>query len=310
MKTLRQNINDYLMMRRGLGFRLYHVERDLASFASFLERERAPHITIDLALKWAMQPSGAQACYWAQRLSCVRGFARHLSAIDPRTEAPPMGLLPFPNRRARPYLYTNNEIHHLMAAAKALQPRDGLRGWTYYCLFGLLTVTGLRISELIALERRDVDLQEGLLTIRRAKFNKSRMVPLHASTRAVLQQYALRRDAYVGRQSTGKFLVSQRGQPLDASTVRRTFYGLSRQTGLRGEGDRSGPRLHDFRHRFAMESLLRWHRSGEDVGCLLPVLATYLGHSNIRDTYWYLSACPELMGHAARQLEKRWEVRS
>lgn len=310
MKTLRQGINDYLMMRRGLGFRLYHVERDLGSLASFLEREKAPHITIDLALKWSMQPSNAQAAYWAQRLSCVRGFARHWSAIDPRTEVPPMELLPFPNRRAQPYLYTDDEIHRLMAAAKALPPGDGLRRWTYYCLFGLLTVTGLRISELIALERRDVDLQEGILTIRGAKFNKSRLVPLHASTRGVLRQYAQRRDAYLDRQSATKFLVSAHGRPLEASIVRRTFYRLSRQTGLRGAGDRNGPRLHDFRHRFAMDSLLQWYRSGEDVARLLPVLATYLGHGNVRDTYWYLSACPELMGHAARQLEKRWEVRS
>lgn len=310
MKRLRQAVNDYLMMRRSLGFKLYHVERDLGSFVSFMEREKAPHITIDLALKWAMQPSEVHAAYWAQRLSAVRGFARHWSAIDPHTQVPPGGLLPFPNRRAQPYLYTEEDIQGLMAAAKALRPRDGLRGWTYHCLLGLLTVTGLRISELIALERRDVDLQEGLLTIRGTKFGKVRLVPLHLSTRDALTRYAQLRDAYLDRQSAVNFLVSDHGRPLEASNVRRTFYHLSRQTGLRGAGDSNGPRLHDFRHRFATESLLRWYRSGGDVARLLPVLATYLGHSNVRDTYWYLSTCPELMGHAARRLEKRWEVRS
>ncbi len=310
MKTLRQAINDYLRMRRGLGFKLYHAERDLGSFVSFLEREKASHITIDLALKWAMQPADVQPAYWAQRLSYVRGFARHWSAIDSRTEVPPGRLLPFANRRARPYLYTKEEIQRLMAAAKALPPVDGLRGWTYYCLFGLLTATGLRISELIALEHRDVDLQEGILTIRGAKFGKSRLVPLHVSTRDVLRQYAQRRDAYLDRQTAVHFLVSKRGRPLEASNVRRTFYRLSQQTGLRGAGDRTGPRLHDFRHRFAVECLLKWYRSGKDVTRLLPVLATYLGHSNVRDTYWYLTASPELMGHAARRLETRWEVRS
>jgi integrase/recombinase XerD len=238
--------------------------------------------------------------------SIVRGFARHWSAIDPRTEVPPGR---FANRRARPYLYTKEEIQHLMAAARALPPVDGLRGWTYYCLFGLLAPTGLRISELIALERRDVDLQEGMLTVRGTKFDKSRLVPLHVSTRDVLRRYARRRDAYLERQSAANFLVSERGRSLEASNVRRTFYRLSQQTGLRGAGDRNGPRLHDFRHRFALECLLQWHRSGQDVARLLPVLATYLGHSNVRDTYWYLTACPELMRHVVRRLEKRWEGR-
>lgn len=310
MTTLREGVTRYVSMRRGLGFQLDHVERDLTSFASFLERENASHITIDLALKWAMQPAAAHPAYWAQRLGAVRGFARHWRGIDPRTEVPPGGLLPFPNQRARPYLYTDQEIQRLMAAAHTLSPRDGLRGWTYYCLFGLLTVTGLRISELIALERRDVDLQEGLLTIRQTKFEKSRFVPLHRSTRHALRQYAQRRDAYLGRPRAPNFLVSERGRPLDASNVRRTFYCLSRQTGLRGVGARNGPRLHDFRHRLAVESLLQWYRSGEDVARLLPVLATYLGHANVNNTYWYLSACPELMGHAARRLERRWEGRS
>ena len=310
MKTLRQAVDDYLTMRRGLGFKLRHVERDLGSFVSFMGREKTSHITIDLALKWAMQPSGVHAAYWAQRLSAVRGFAQHWSAIDPHTEVPPGGLLPFPNRRAQPYLYTEKDIQRLMAAAKTLSPRNGLRGWTYHCLFGLLTVTGLRISELIALERRDVDLQEGLLTIRGTKFGKVRLVPLHISSRDALRKYAQRRDTYLARQNAPNFLVSESGRTLDSSNVRRTFYRLSRQTGLRESGDRNGPRLHDFRHRFATESLLRWHRSCEDVAGLLPVLATYLGHSNVRDTYWYLSACPELMGHAVRRLEKRWEVRS
>lgn len=310
MKTLREAINDYLVMRRGLGFKLYHVERDLGSFASFLEGEKAPYITIDVALRWAVQPADAHPAYWAQRLSCVRGFARYWSAVDPRTEVPVGRLLPFPNRRAQPYLYSDEEIQQLMTAAKALPPGDGLRRWTYYCLFGLLTVTGLRISELISLDCCDVDLQEGLFTIRGTKFDKSRLVPLHVSTQHALRQYAQRRDAYLGRQCAGKFLVSDHGRPLEASTVRRTFYYLSHQTGLRGVGDRNGPRLHDFRHRCAMEILLQWYRSGEDVGRLLPVLATYLGHSNASHTYWYLSACPELMGLAVRRLETRWEVQS
>ena len=309
MKTLRQAVNDYLIMRRGLGFKLYHVERDLRSFVSFLQREKAPRITIDLALKWATQPKDVHPSYLAQRLSAVRGFARYRSGTDPRTEVPAGRLLPFANRRAQPYIYTEDEIQRLMAAAKALPPANGLRRWTYHYLFGLLAVTGLRISELIALESRDVDLQEGILTIRGAKFGKSRLVPLHVSTRDALRDYVQSRGAYLDRKSAANFLVSGRGRPLEASNVRRTFYRLSQKTGLRRAGDRNGPRLHDFRHRVATESLLQWYRAGKDVERLLPVLATYLGHSNVRDTYWYLSACPELMGCAVRRLERQWKVR-
>jgi integrase/recombinase XerD len=309
MKTLRQAVNDYLIMRRGLGFKLYHVERDLRSFISFLEHEKAPRITIDLALKWATQPKDVHPSYLAQRLSAVRGFARYWSGTDPRTEVPAERLLPFANRRAQPYLYTEDEIQRLMAAAKALPPANGLRRWTYHYLFGLLAVTGLRISELIALKSSDVDLQEGILTIRGAKFGKSRLVPLHVSTRDALREYMQHRDAYLDGKRAANFLVSGRGRPLEASNVRRTFYRLSQQIGLRRAGDRDGPRLHDFRHRVATESLLQWYRAGKDVERLLPVLAAYLGHSNVRDTYWYLSACPELMGCAVRRLERRWKVR-
>ena len=223
MKTLRQAVNDYLIMRRGLGFKLYHVERDLRSFVSFLQREKAPRITIDLALKWATQLKDVHPSYLAQRLSAVRGFARYRSGTDPRTEVPAGRLLPFANRRAQPYIYTEDEIQRLMAAAKALPPANGLRRWTYHYLFGLLAVTGLRISELIALESRDVDLQEGILTIRGAKFGKSRLVPLHVSTRDALRDYVQSRGAYLDRKSAANFLVSGRGRPLEASNVRRTF---------------------------------------------------------------------------------------
>lgn len=310
MKTLKEAVTDYLVMRRGLGFKLERVQGRLLSFVSFMERQRASHITTALALQWAMQPANAQPANWADRLSRVRVFARHWSATDSRTEIPPLSLLPYRAQRAKPYLYTVEEIGQLMQAANHLPPADGLRGWTYHCLFGLLAVTGLRISEAIALAREDVDLQAGLLTIRGAKFDKTRLVPLHRSTRDMLARYAHRRDAILGCPSTRTFLASDRGRALEVSTVRRTFYALSRQTGLRGPDQSHGPRLHDFRHRFAVETLVRWYRAGEDVERRLPELSTYLGHAHVTDTYWYLSACPELMGLVTQRLEQRWEGRS
>jgi integrase len=310
MKRLRKAVHNYLAMRRALGFKLRDAGVGLWDFLAFLQRQRASCITIELALQWATQPSHHQPADWAKRLSWVRGFARYWSATDPRTEIPPWGLLPHRPGRARPYLYTDDEIQRLLKAAKSLPSSQGLRGSTYYCLFGLLAVTGLRISEALALARQDVDLPEGLLTIRDSKFGKSRLVPLHRSTQRVLVHYAERRDRMLGSGTTASFLVSDRGKPLEGSTVRRTFYQLSRQTGLRGPADHQGPRLHDFRHRFAVQTLVEWYRSGQDVERRLPILSTYLGHAHVSDTYWYLSACPELMGLAKQRMERRWEARS
>lgn len=308
MTPLRDAIQDYLALRRSLGFRLRDTERGLRDFAAFLAAQGATHITTALAVEWATHRPHQQPAEWARRLTWVRGFARHWRATDPRTEVPPWGLLPSRARRARPYLYSAEEIQRLLAAAKRLPPVNGLRGWTYACLLGLLAVTGLRISEALALTPSDVDLTEGVLTIRHGKFGKSRLVPLHPSTQPVLTQYAARRDAAFGPSPMRTFLVSNRGRPLEVSTVRRTFYALSRQTGLRGPADSHGPRLHDFRHRFAVETLVQWYRTGQEVERRLPVLATYLGHAHVTDTYWYLSACPELMGLARERLDRRWEA--
>jgi integrase/recombinase XerD len=307
MNTLTEAIHDYVSMRQGLGFKLVQVERWLKNFATFMDTHGGSWVTTELALQWAVQPVGGQPATWAKRLIAVRGFARYRSAMDARTEIPERGLLPNRPRRAKPHLYTEDEIANLLAAARALKCDSGLRGETHYCLFGLLAVTGLRISEALDLQRQDVNLQQGLLTIRGAKYGKSRLVPLHHSTRGVLAQYAKRRDTEFDHPVAANFLLSERGEALTASTVRRTFRQLSVQTGLRGPEDPTGPRLHDFRHRFATETLLRWYRSGEDIERRLPALSTYLGHSRTSDTYWYISACPELMGEAARRLEQRWE---
>jgi integrase/recombinase XerD len=306
MNTLIEAIQDYVRMRQGLGFKFIQAEYLLKDFAAFIDARGAIRVTTQLAMQWATQPVGVQSATWAKRLSVVRGFARYRSSIDVRTEIPERALLPSRSRRAKPYLYTEGELTNLLTAARLFKSEKGLRGHTYYCLFGLLAVTGLRISEALGLQRRDVNLRQGLLTIRGAKFGKSRLVPIHQSTRRVLEQYAKRRDAEF-EHPDANFLLCERGRALPASTVRRTFRKLCVQIGLRGPNDPKGPRLHDFRHRFATETLLRWYRSGEDIERRLPALSTFLGHCRTSDTYWYISACPELMGEAARRLEQRWE---
>ena len=308
MSTLRNAVREYLELRRGLGFKLREAGKGLLEFVTFLEQRRAGYITHALALAWAQQPGNVQPAEWARRLSFVRGFARHRSATDPRTEIPPAGVLPYRPQRARPYLYSAEEIRALLRAARMLPGHGGLRPWAYHCLFGLLSVSGLRLGEARNLELQDVDLRAAVLTIRGAKFGKSRLVPLHASTRHVLADYLARRRRVWGTRAVSSYVfVSTRGNQLDGGEIHRTFYALSRQIGLRGPSDRHGPRLHDLRHRFAVMTLLRWYRGGEDAERRLPILSAYLGHVHVRDTFWYLSAWPELMHEAMSRLERRWE---
>jgi len=309
MKPLTKAIHDYLALRRSLGFKLHAAGIVLAKFASFMEQQGADCITTQLALDWAQQPSNAQPAHWAQRLSYVRCFARHHLASNPNTEVPPPGLLPFRAARAHPYLYSLDEIERLLEHALQLSSSTELRRWTYHALLGLLSVTGLRVGEALRLKLDDVDLDTGVLTVRGTKFGKSRLVPIHASTRDVLASYLTRRANHLGDSNSTHFFVTRTGNRLDGGDVRRTFYSLSRQVGLRGMTDRHGPRLHDFRHRFAVETLLGWYRSGQDVERRLPVLSTYLGHVHVSDTYWYLSAHPQLMTLAMTRMEQRWEGR-
>ena len=313
MNTLEQAIQEYLSMRRNLGFTLHEAGKYLPDFAAFMRRRRASYITQALALAWAQQPAGATPAYWAQRLSFVRGFARYRSATDPRTQIPPQALLPYQPKRARPYLYSDDEIRRLLGAALGMPcryERGELRPWVFHCLFGLLSVSGLRLGEARNLELQDVDLNSAVLTIRGAKFGKDRLVPLHASTCKVLADYIARRNRHWAQRPVSSYLfVSSWGNRLDGGEIHRAFYSLSRQIGLRGACDHHGPRLHDMRHRFATNTLVHWYRSDQDPERLLPVLSAYLGHVHIEDTQWYLNASPELMREAMHRLERCWEDR-
>jgi integrase/recombinase XerD len=311
MTTLRQAVKEYLQMRRALGFKLHDAGKGLLDFVTFMEQHRARYITQALALAWAQQPSNVQSARWAQRLAFVRGFAHYRSATDPRTQIPAQGLLPFQPKRAQPYLYSDAEVRSLLRAALKLPycyESGKLRPWIYYCLFGLLSVSGLRLGEARNLEVRDVDLKAAVLTIRCSKFGKDRLVPLHASTCKVLADYIGRRNRHWRQRPVSSYLfVSSWGNKLDGGDIHRTFYMLSRQIGLRGPSDSHGPRLHDFRHRFATRTLVHWYRSNQDTERKLPLLSAFLGHVHVADTQWYLSASPELMREAMHRLEHRWE---
>jgi len=309
MSTLREALKKYLTIRRKLGSQLRGVDRALRNFIAFAEREGACYITTDLAVRWAQEPRQAQPATWASRLRMVRCFAVWLSATERRTEVPPAGLLPYRYRRQRPYIYSDAEIEAIVRAARQLASPKGLKRRTYSTVFGLLSVTGTRVSEALACDREDVDLKEGILRIRRTKFGKSRLVPLHESTRQVLLAYARFRDRVVPRPATAAFFLSERGTRVTEWATRYNFAKVSRDVGLRspvkGWRHGHGPRLHDMRHRFAVRTLVQWYRGGVDVERELPKLATYLGHVHVNDTYWYLEAVPELLGLATRRLERQ-----
>lgn len=306
MINLRDALTQYVELRRALGTKLQEPAITLGRFLDFLESEKAEFITSELALRWAMQPQGVQRATWARRLGMVRGFAAWFNTIDARTEVPPRRLLAARRRRNRPHIFTEQEIGHLMTQAGQLDSPSGLRALTYRTLIGLLTATGLRPGEALALDRSDVDLEDGILSIRQSKFGKSRFVPVTESTRAALADYAKQRDKLCSRPRTEAFLVSERGARLQGYTTRRTFATISCTVGLRpATGSRRvgrGPRLQDFRHCFATRKLVEWYRAGLDVGRELPKLATYLGHVDVAHTYWYLEAVPELLELATERL--------
>jgi integrase len=308
MSALDIEVAEYVALRRSLGFKFFGPEQRLRGFVRFMAERKATVITYALALQWAMQPPDKRAS-WALRFSDVRGLSQYLHSREPRTEVLPTRVLPY-SKRTKPYLYSDTEIEKLLGAAFALPPAKALRRWTYHCLFGLLIVTGLRIGEAMALKRDDVDLEQGLLRIQGTKFGKSRLVALHSTTSAMLRRYAKQRDAHINPPRSPYFFVAEQGGRLLHQYVYRVFWRLSRQIGLRKPSDRAGPRIHDFRHRFAVHTLVRWYRSGQPIEQLLPVLSTYLGHVCVRDTYWYLSGCPELLGQAVTRLEHRWEAAS
>ncbi len=310
MNTLRLLLHDYLTTRRGLGFKLISEGTGLATFVSYMESTGFDHITNEIALKWAQLPTAVQDIQWARRLGFIRGFARYCSAIDARTQIPPTDLIPCRRVRPQPHFFSDGDIEQLLHAALALAPADGLRRWTFHCLFGLLSVSGLRIGEAHALTFEDVDLQEAVLTIRSTKFGKSRLVPLHSSTVEVLADYMRRRHSHFDPRSTDHVFVNERGAPLTRDQTLDTFQRLLKKNGVTNQRERRRPHLHDLRHRFALQTLLQWYRDGHDVERRLPVLSAYLGHTEIRDTYWYLSARPELMSLAQERLERHWEQRS
>jgi integrase/recombinase XerD len=306
MSGLSEAVAGYLATRRALGFRLEGAGRHLEQFAAFAEAAGAETVTTGLALQWATLPACGSRAWHAERLSAVRGFARWLHTIDPQAQIPPADLLPGRTRRATPYLYSETDVTALIDAAGRLNPP--WKAVTMPTLIGLLFTTGVRLGEALSLDRGDLDPAAGLLTIRQTKLRKPRQLPLHPSAVTALAGYAAGRDKLRPRSATVSFFVSTTGARLARTTAQETFRRLLRETGIYQRAGAHRPRIHDARHTFAVTTLLGWYRDGADVQSRLPLLSTWLGHTDPRHTYWYLSAAPELLALAAGRLERSPEA--
>ena len=309
--TLQALVERYLDERHRLGFSARTQAYALRSFARHVHAvsHHGP-ITIEVMADWARSDSHASSDprTWARRLKSLRSFMRWLQHFEPGCEVPDDAIFGRLPERQVPHIYTEQEIIDLLAAARKLGPAPGLRGIVYETLFGLLASTGMRISEALALTNADVDLKQGMLTIHLAKFGKSRQVPLHPSTVEALRLYRGRLDlAGISVQDEAPFFVGTRGRrrgtPLGDRQVHRVFIELRERLGWRNRGTHHAPRIHDLRHTFVVRRIVLWQAQGVDVDQAMLSLSTYVGHAMVTNTYWYLSAVPELMALAAGRFE-------
>lgn len=304
MSTLSRELDRYLAIRRSLGYALGTSERILRRLTAFAERECADHINTELFLRWQEAFDGANRQTRARHLGIVRLFAQWLHGIDPKHEVPPQALFPSRHRRTRPYIYSDQEIQRIVEGAAELPSVNGIRALTYPTLFGLIAVTGMRISEVLSLDCDDVDLKVGVITLRRGKFGKARLLPLSDNTAARLTTYVRERDRLLGTPAK-PFFISERGERLTDCSARYNFATVCQSIGLRRAEKfyrhGHGPRIHDLRHTFAVHTLINWYHTGKDPAQEMISLTTYLGHANPAHTYWYIEAVPELLELASKR---------
>lgn len=302
MSSLASCLEEYLSLRRSLGYKLQRAPQVLADFVGYMEAHGAGHITVPLALDWAVQPEAASPGWRASRLGAVRCFARYAQALDPAHEVPPVWLLPAGRHRPAPYIYSEAEVVALMKASSRLP--TPLRAVTLETVTGLLAVSGTRVGEVVRLDRDDIRVHELNLYLRSSKGGKSRVVPVRPSTARALEAYAVHRDELCPSLSSMAMFVSRRGTRLATSDLGMAFAEVLKRAGVPERAREKRPRLADLRHTFAVRTLTSWHEQGLDVEALLPLLSTVMGHISPASTYWYLQQCPELLGAAARRLER------
>jgi integrase len=313
--SLSLELQRYLAIRRNLGYDLSTSERILKRFVSFLEEKNETHIRTELFLEWKQTFGRAKQSTWVHRLSMIRLFATWLHSLDSRHQIPPRSLISGRYRRKQPYIYTDDEIKGIVKTAAILPSRNGIREITYPAFFGLVAVTGLRISEAISLNNNDVDLKNGVITLHNGKNHKSRILPVTMCTAEYLGEYVRKRDRLLG-QTPEPFFVSDEGLRLTDCAVRYNFAAVCQMIGLRSQQrfhkHGIGPRIHDLRHTFAVKVMMNWYKDGKNIDREMLKLITYLGHQSLPHTYWYIEAVPELLALASQRAESAiaQEVRS
>ncbi len=304
------HLDQYLSVRRSLGYDLRVDERVLRRFARFADHETAPHVDTELFLRWEASLPHTSAARRSTRLRMVRLFVQWLSSLEPAHEVPPRGLLPGRTARSRPFIYSESETASIIAEANELPSVYGLRGLTCSTLFALISVTGLRISEALGLDSTDLDIEDGVLRVRRGKLGKERLLPLDPTVVGQLVNYAAERNRLLGRVPDA-FFVSCRGTRMGACCARYNFAHTCQRIGLRVHQQYSrhgrGPRIHDLRHTFAVRTMINWYRTGKDPAREMIWLTTYLGHTSPDNTFWYLEAVPELLDLAMARATSKIE---
>lgn len=295
---LRDDMERYLKLRKTTGFKLVNETLLLDSFVKFAEHFGDRHIHTDRVLAWASQTrSTAQG---NRRLSSVRHLAQSLQAEDPRHEVPHRDALGNArHRRPPPYIFSQEEIAKLIELAGRLEPANSIRPLMLSTLFGLLAATGLRISEALALRLSDMT-DDGLLILE-TKFHKSRLVPLHPSSIAAIEKYLAAREAIAT--DTDALFIGLTGKPPKYDGLRGVFSMLMEKMGLQHVRNGGHPHIHDLRHTFAVRSLELCHGDRNAVSRHMTALSTYLGHTRVTNTYWYLQATPVLLGQIAESAE-------
>jgi integrase len=294
--TMKQQVQNYLSYRRSLGYQLHIEGQELLKFGSYVDskKHRGP-LTEDIAIEWAKSSKKASRFTWARRLEIVRCFAKYCCITESDTQIPGKGIFGKAHRRNVPYIFTKHEILQILDSTKYLVPEGGLRPISFSYLFSLLYVTGLRTSEALNLLPQDVDLIQGILWVRDTKFHKSRLVPLHKSTIQALANYCQLRSKYVPQSKLRSFFIIDDGKPITLRAVEYAFIKIRRLLGWDVKFKNKMPRVYDLRHTFVCNRLLSWYEQGVDVQNVIPYLSTYIGHVKVSDTYWYISAIPQLM---------------
>lgn len=296
--ALAAGMESYIALQRSLG---YQFRKQATSLHAFLCDARSSNakgplsqrLVLDSVMASGLAPNGK-----AIRYAVIRRFAQYYSAFDPSTEALDPRALPRSRAVAPPRILSEEELRLLMAGSMRISTKQRLRGQTLATVIGLLASTGLRSGEALRLDRADVDLASGILQIRKTKFRKDRLVPVHATTLSALRAYVRDRDLAFPASTSSAFFLSTRGVRLSRTGL---YYGFEQACELAGvnSGQCKALRPHDLRHRFAVTRLAHWHRQKVDVQSMLPLLATYLGHARYSDTAYYITATPELLGLAA-----------